>query len=256
MSLSSAEETPAYRPNLAGADYLTVLKRLHSMLKPKSYLEVGVHTGSSLALSECKSIGVDPRFMIESPAIMAKITGKPFVMLFGMGSDDFFQNYDPSRLLGQPVEMAFLDGMHHCEFLLRDFTNTEAHCKSNSIVVLHDCLPVDSGIAARVRGSVRSPAPHRFGWWAGDVWRTSLLLKRRRPDLKMTVLDASPTGLVLITNLDPTNTKLREGYAGYVDEMLSWNLDEIGVEALFAEMEVESTSAIETSEQLGARFSL
>lgn len=256
MSLPSVEGTPAYMPDLAGTDYLSVLKQLHLMLKPKSYFEIGVYTGSSFALSECKSIGVDPKFMIENPAIMAKITSKPYVMLFSMGSDDFFQRFDPSQLLGQPIEMAFLDGMHHCEFLLRDFTNAEAHCKSNSVIVLHDCLPVDSGITARIRGSLRSRVPHRFNWWTGDVWRTSLLLKRRRPDLRMTVLDSRPTGLVLISNLDPTNTKLRDGYAGHVEEMLSWDLDEIGVEALFAEMEVESTSAIATSEQLAARFSL
>jgi hypothetical protein len=70
----------------------------------------------------------------------------------------------------------------------------------------------------------------------------------------MTVVDASPTGLVLITNLDPSSRVLRDGYARHVDEMLTWSLDEIGVPGLFKEMEVESTSSIETPDQISARF--
>jgi hypothetical protein len=224
------------------------------MLSPKSYLEIGVNAGVSLALSRCPSIGIDPGFIIQDPAIFADIMKKPYLMLFNMTSDAFFDQYKPSLLFDRHIELAFLDGMHRCEFLLRDFINTEAHCRPNSVIALHDCLPVDPGITARVNGQRRSPLPHRFDWWTGDVWRTSLLLRRYRPDLRLSVLDASPTGLVLITNLDPASKTLRENYVRYIDEMLSWNLEEIGISALFREMNIESTSAIETHDQLTARF--
>ena len=39
--------------------------------------------------------------------------------------------------------------MHLYEFALRDFMNIEAHCRPESLVVLHDCLPVDSYMARR-----------------------------------------------------------------------------------------------------------
>ena len=91
-------------------------------------------------------------------------------------------------------------------------------------------------------------------WWAGDVWRTSLLLRRRRPDLQMTVLDSSPTGLVLITNFDPGNTTLSNSYSRCVQDMLSWNLDEIGTAALFAEMDVCSTLGLQAHEDISKKF--
>lgn len=250
----ASQTTHGAMPDLLGRNYHEVLRQLHLTLAPKTYLEIGVHTGRSFGISRCASIGIDPGISITDPAILEEIIKKPCLMLFNMPSDAFFERYRPTELLGRHIELAFLDGMHRCEFLLRDFMNTESNCRSNSVIALHDCLPPDPGITARTSGQRRSLLPHRFEWWAGDVWRTSLLLRRYRPDLRLTVLDAAPTGLVLITNLDPENKKLAEGYASYVEEMLSWDLDKIGVASLFEEMKVEPTSAIEAHEQLTARF--
>lgn len=254
MPDTATEDAIGVMPDLSGRDYYKILERVHNSLRPQTYFEIGVNTGKSFALSQCPSIGVDPDFRITNPSIFSEIMAKPCSMFFKIASDTFFKENNPSKLLGRPIEFAFLDGMHRCEFLLRDFINTEAHCRRNSVIALHDCLPTDSGMTARLIGQSRSPLPHRSNWWAGDVWRTSLLLKRRRPDLQMTVVDASPTGLVLITNLDPTSKKLSDGYPEYVSEMLSWSLDEIGVQALFHEMRVEPTSVIEIDEQFTARF--
>jgi hypothetical protein len=96
--------------------------------------------------------------------------------------------------------------------------------------------------------------PHRWNWWAGDVWRTLWVLKRHRPDLSFTVLDAPPTGLVLITNLDPSSTLLRDNYAALTREMFSLTLPEVGLARLMAEMQVEPTSALNRPEQITARF--
>jgi hypothetical protein len=88
------------------------------------------------------------------------------------------------------------------------------------------------------------------GWWTGDVWRTALLLKRVRPDLRFLVLDAAPTGLVLITNLDPTSRKLADGYEEYVAKMLEWQISGGGLEALHAEMRVQPTQAFADPESM------
>jgi len=96
--------------------------------------------------------------------------------------------------------------------------------------------------------------PHRQHWWAGDVWRTARLLRRMRPDLSFTTLDAPPTGLILITNLDPGSTALSAHYDEHVRTMLGWSLTEIGLLQHVAEMQVEPTSDYVTSEQLTTRF--
>ena len=109
-------------------------------------------------------------------------------------------------------------------------------------------------MAQRKQGSAPASSPQREGWWTGDVWRTALLLKRRRPDLAITVLDAAPTGLALITNLDPANDELRKGYAEAVKEMMTWELGAMQLRGLFEELGVESTDHVKNEDQISSRF--
>ena len=241
-------------PDHAGTFYQSLLETLHRSLRPKTYFEIGTLRGDTLALARCASIAVDPEFCFDQQDLIAPIMAKPALMLFQMGSDAFFAQHDPERLLGAKIDMAFLDGMHRCEYLLRDFINTERCCKPNSIIALHDCLPVEVNMAERSPSAVPADAPHRQGWWTGDVWRTALLLKRVRPELAMTALAAPPTGLILVTNLDPRSQLLLNGYATHVRTMLDWRLAEIGIADLFEELAVEPTSALATDEQITARF--
>ncbi len=245
---------PESLPDFAGHGYLEVLRRLHEVLQPRNYLEIGTFTGESLALADCASLAVDPDFLFEDIALVRRIVSKPRLLMFRMASDLFFQRHDPTALLGDKVQLAFLDGMHRCEFLLRDFINTERHCAPNSIIALHDCVPVEEPMTDRTQLARPSIEPHRRHWWAGDVWRTGRLLRRMRPDLSFTTLDAPPTGLVLITNLDPGSTALLDRYEENVRTMLGWSLLEIGLAQHAAEMQIEPTSAYVTAEQLTSRF--
>ncbi len=56
------------------------------------------------------------------------------------------------------------------------------------------------------------------GAWTGDVWKTLLILLSNRPDLDIHVAAASPTGLVVIRNLDPNNTVLSDRYDALIGE--------------------------------------
>ena len=198
-----------------GTNYRAVLKRFHGVLKPATYLEIGVEKGGALAFAECASIAVDPDFQIASPVM----NNKPSCFFFRCGSDTFFREHDPSRLFGRPIDLAFLDGLHHYEVLLRDFLNTEKHCRRGSIILMHDCLPIDSHAARRRVGDERwrerSAEP---GHWAGDVWKTAAILKAARPELKIVAYDAPPTGLVAVTNLDAASTVLEERYFALVEQ--------------------------------------
>lgn len=236
------------KPDLPGEPYRDLIKRLHNVLTPKTYLEIGTLTGVTIALATCPTIAIDPLFQIESGSM---VTNKPACHLFQMTSDDFFAGHDPKALFGRPIDLAFLDGMHRCEFLLRDFFNTERSCKRNSIILLHDCLPVEEPITNRVQGIGVATEAHRQGWWTGDVWRTAQALKRFRPDLYITAYDAAPTGLVAVTNLDSSSTTLADSYRQIVKEMMEWKLD---IDGYFAELNVESTTVLDNHEKMTSRF--
>jgi hypothetical protein len=243
--------------DLPGVEYTEVLSRLHAVLRPATYFEIGTLAGQSLALASCASIAVDPDYGFVEPSLLSSIFGKPSLALYRMASDAFFASHDPAALLGAPIDMAFLDGMHRCEFLLRDFANTERFCRRNSVVILHDCLPVEAVIASRTHfaeAPYETAQAHRGNWWTGDVWRTALLLKRVRPDLRIGAFDARPSGLIIVTNLDPSNTELTRDYARHVDAMLSWRLEDMGLDALLLELGVESTDALATDERITARY--
>src|SRR5438132_11702385 len=184
---------------LRGENYLTLLARLHRHLQPRTYLEIGVSTGESLALAgpQTDAVGVDPQ------PRLAHALG-PRTRVFAETSDEFFAKRDlRGELGGRPVELAFIDGMHLFEFVLRDFTNVESHCSRQGAILLHDCYPLDELTAARSRTTMFS---------SGDAWRAVLALKKYRPDLRIATLAAPPTGLAVVRGLDPSSRVLRERY--------------------------------------------
>ena len=235
-------------PDLEGESYRDTLKKLHQELSPAANLEIGTLTGGTLALSRSPSIAIDPQFQITSEVIGEK----RLCLFYQLESDTFFQDYAPKALLGCALDFSFLDGMHRCEFLLRDFMNAERHSASAGVIALHDCIPVEIPMTDRTQNGTPPVAPHRGGWWTGDVWRTVLALKRHRKDLNILCLDAAPTGLVLISGLDPASTLLSDRYDAIVDEMLAMDLETITVAKFMQEVEVKTTTAYNAPGSLAA----
>lgn len=177
------------------------LAELHRILEPRTYLEIGVNDGRSLTLSRTRSIGVDPAFKVTSEIDCA-------VQLVRETSDDFFARENPlEHFDGDPIDLAFIDGMHLAEFAYRDFANVEKLMDAAGVIVLDDMLPRSVPEAARDR-ITRD--------WAGDVYKVLLVLTERRPDLVVIPVNTSPTGVVLVTALDPASTVLADAY----DELL------------------------------------
>jgi hypothetical protein len=119
--------------------------------------------------------------------------------------------------------------LHHAEVLLRDFINTEALCHADSIILMHDCLPLNKRMAEREYRLDVSEDHATRGFWTGDVWKVLLTLKKLRPDLTIRSADCPPTGLLIITGLNSKSRLLSERYTDivkdYPDATLS--LDEI-----------------------------
>jgi hypothetical protein len=173
-----------------GPYYLEVLEQLHAAFEPRTYLEVGVFAGDTLQLASCPSIGIDPADNLKPGALAPDAP----VQRFHMTSDAFFAREDPRKLLGRRVDLAFLDGMHHFDFLLRDFINAERSCLPGSMIVMHDCLPGDAWMT-RPWERWSETAPTRFpGNWTGDVWKIVPVLRALRPDLRVTVLTRGRRG--------------------------------------------------------------
>ena len=191
---------PAVLPVSPGfADYLGLLRQIHEHLRPSTYVEIGVHEGASLALVEpgTRAVGIDP-----TPSVRHPLTSDTSVLQ--QSSDAAFSGDELSRLLdGQPVALAFIDGLHLFECALRDFIALERRCTPSSTVLVHDCYPRDAVTSARDRTTV---------FWSGDVWKLVLCLAEVRPDLHVAVADVAPTGVAIVRGLDPTSDVLSRQY--------------------------------------------
>jgi predicted O-methyltransferase YrrM len=177
------------------------LSALHELLRPRTYLEVGLDDGYGLSLSHAKSVGIDPDYHITR-----ELRGE--FLLARRTSDEFFAGDEASEFFaGIPLDLAFIDGMHHAEFAFRDFVNIERLCGPGSLVVFDDMLPRNHEEASRVRTT---------DYWTGDVFKVAGILRELRPELAVIPVDTEPTGTLIVVGLDPTSTTLADAY----DELL------------------------------------
>lgn len=185
--------------NMPGISYLEWLDKLYEYLKPKNVIEIGVSQSASLARvpAPAIAIGVDP-----APSVIYPLQTEAHI--FAETSDDFFARRNVSELLrGEPLSIGFIDGSHIFEQALRDFMNLEKFCGPNSVIMFHDTVPLDE-LTQR-----RTPETH---FSTGDVWKTILCLKKYRPDLNIFTIATAPTGLTVVTGLDPRSSVLVENY--------------------------------------------
>jgi Methyltransferase domain len=193
---------------LPGPDYYTVLRWIHQILRPATYVEIGIRHGDSLraALPGTKCVGIDPE-----PALEGAVP--PDTRVFAMTSDRFFESYNLADVLGaENFSLAFIDGLHLFEQALLDFIHLERFANRQSIIMIHDSLPLDRTTSDRVRTT---------HFYSGDVWKLALCLKVRRKDLRLTTIRTGPTGLCLIARLDPHSDVLVRSFDELVAEYVA-----------------------------------
>ncbi|HEX5477339.1 MAG TPA: class I SAM-dependent methyltransferase [Burkholderiales bacterium] len=194
--------------DMPGPDYMELLQRVQATLRPRTYIEIGVETGASIRLAGpgTRAIGVDPAPQVEDEL-------PPNITIVSTTSDEFFASYDLDGWLGGlPIELAFIDGMHHFEYALRDLINLERRCTAESTILVHDGYPLNRATAERER---------RTNFWSGDIWRLIVALRKFRPDLKVNTIATPPTGLAVVRGLNPSSRVLSERYETIVSEMLA-----------------------------------
>jgi hypothetical protein len=217
-------------PEVSGSPYLHVLSEVVSRSKAEWYLEIGSRTGQSLAHVGCNFIAIDPEFRISNPVFR----NARQMHFFQMTSDDFFAS---GYLDGMSVtpDVAFIDGMHHFEYALRDFINCEASMAKDGTVILHDVCPSTFAMATRDMSELEARRP-----WTGDVWKVVVALLDHRPDLEVHVLDCYKTGLCIVRGLDPLNTKLQDNIEAIIAQYINLNLSDYGPESYFGRFKLAS----------------
>ena len=190
---------------MPGDDYLVWLNRIYRWLSPAFVLDIGIGRGDSISVVRppAIAIGVDPHPYMFRPL-------QTETHIFTETSDEFFERARLSLILnGRLLSAAFIDGLHTFEQALRDFVNVESWCSPRSIVLIHDTVPLNE-LTQRPRQETR--------FHTGDLWKTVLCLKRYRPDLDIFTIAAAPTGLTVVTNLDPASRVLPHRFAEAVRE--------------------------------------
>lgn len=236
-------------PGFSGTLYLDFLAALARKRGTRNYLEIGVHFGHALTRIACDTaVGVDPDYMLQEDVTKEKRR----TLLHRSTSDRFFAETDVRALVGGGIDLAFLDGLHLFEFLLRDFYNTEAVSDPNGLIVLHDCMPLN------LEMTVRDPATPRTdplkAMWTGDVWKIVPILKAYRPDLDVVLVDCPPTGLVCVTGLDPSSRVLAERYREIVRAYRDLPDPAERIAAMYAEMPVVRSADILNGEDHSLYF--
>lgn len=200
------------REKFPGPRYDHWLQWFHQVLKPVTYVEIGVESGSSLQFAQkpTLAIGIDP-----DPRIVHGVN--TWSKIFNLESNKFFEDYDlTDELDGAPVDFAFIDGLHHYDQALRDFLNIEIHSKPVTVVVLHDVHPAVPETATRMRNTK---------YWAGDTWKIMHILSKHRPDLKLYTIPAYPTSIGVITNLNPHYSVTEDELLKMINEVTELEFD-------------------------------
>ena len=236
----SPSAMPASHEGLAYWHFLADLTKKRGV---KRYLEVGVQQGQLMSMIQAdRAVGVDPFFNITFN--VAK--GKKQLSLFQGPSDEFFASGKSADLLGGAPDFVFLDGMHTFDYLLRDFYHSEALAAKDTLIALHDCLPLGPEMIERSEArAVAMGAGSRFpGYWTGDVWKLVPILKEYRPDLKIVCVDSAPTGLVFISNLDPGSRVLSDNYLEIVGKYAAMGNDLAALDRFYASVQLVKTARI------------
>jgi hypothetical protein len=227
-TLAECVRQPAVPPVHAGPYFTQFLATLDKALAPELVFESGSSGDFAIRHFSRSTVCVDPGLhRLPERAAAAR------TLFFKTDSARFFRTMNPAAVLGGPIDLAFLDGEHLFEMVLDDFIHTERLCQAGSQIILHDCLPLNTRMAERVRRSDPDEAEATRAFWTGDAWKMLPILRKYRPDLTITVVDCAPTGLVICSGLNPGSTVLADHEAEIRREFAGLDLAGLGLAALW-----------------------
>jgi len=152
------------------------------------YLEIGIENGYTFFKTHfIHKIGVDPdpkcdksdNFEIHKCTSDYYFENINIPDINSIDSDDHIDNLKPYNF-----DVIFIDGMHHCENVIRDFNNSINVLKENGTIFIDDCIPLNYNEQLKI------PIRHyyengilKYGEeWTGDVWKFIYHLLKKYQD--------------------------------------------------------------------------
>lgn len=156
--------------------------------KEQKYLEIGVEHGYTFSKTHFVSktgVDPDPKFSISDGRFKNIVC-----QLYSVTSDDYFAKYKSICEDALLFDVVFIDGLHHCENVLRDFVNSlNILSQKNGFIFIDDILPLNYNEQFKI------PTKHyyengilKYGEeWTGDVWKfVYYLLRHFHQNIKYT----------------------------------------------------------------------
>jgi predicted O-methyltransferase YrrM len=142
------------------------LNAVAARIEAKSYLEIGVCTGSTfLAVNVDRKVGVDPRYRFDT-----KTAGDARAEYFHGTSNEYFLG--PGAR--QTFDLIFIDGLHTFEQTLIDFNSCLMMMHEGSVILVDDTVPNDvfsSVPTQRIAFKYRAKAGSKSLAWHGDTFK-------------------------------------------------------------------------------------
>ena len=189
------------------------LKRLHAIVAPRTYVEIGIRHGASLSVSDAaRNIAVDPRFSEEDMQYDVEN-----VEFYKSTSDEFFARPDVAEIAGGEIDLGYIDGLHLFEYALRDFIGLSRLSGERTVIIFDDILP---------RNATEADRQPTGGAWTGDVWKIVPTLRRHLPDLfeRSIIADNMPRGCLIVPFVGDAGAAITERYDAIVSEALEGDM--------------------------------
>jgi hypothetical protein len=162
----STNKYEIFTSNISKLKYNTAIVDRHKIINDftkntDKYLEIGIEYGYTFSNTHfLHKVGVDP-----DPKCDTNISGSE---IFTSTSDSYFENVKQCNL-----DVVFIDGMHHCENVLRDFNNSINKLTKNGFIFVDDCIPLNYNEQLKIpRKHFYEKGILKYGEeWTGDVWK-------------------------------------------------------------------------------------
>ena len=214
---------------------IELIRKIIEDKKYSTYLEIGIHRGTSFFPVQCQNkIAVDPYMKVSWKGKIHRIFQNPYNLknrYFEITSDEFFDAKAPKIFQKSGVDIVFIDGLHTFEASLKDVLNSLQYLNNNGSIIMHDCYPPHKAAATPAASFHDAKGMKVNGWtgqWCGDVWKTVVYLKEKYShNLDVRVLNAD-FGLGIINVKTSIDSKLE------IDKDLYQKVNSLKYESVFS----------------------
>jgi len=143
------------------------LNRLATINSAKTYLEIGVATGSTFKRVKVpRKTGVDPKFLFDTATL-----SNEFTSFHEITSDKYFSTTIKAN---ESFDLIHIDGLHTFEQTLRDFCASLGTAHSRTIWLIDDTHPESYAQANRSQQAskkIKQATGEKGAQWMGDVFK-------------------------------------------------------------------------------------